>query len=192
MTQEQLNNHIAEDLNKWQPIIEYARIFLDEDKALRDKYKWLLVIKDLFPWSLGLSLLSSFFPFISNQIVIFILMGVFFSLTIVAVIIIYRKRDTLSKFINKKDREELVDLIDSASRYISKLSRWLTELDSHIEVNPSDVFSIEKLMIESQTEILIVENKFSRIHGNLVPEWDARAKKIARKRLQPLKQFIYE
>lgn len=31
MTQEQLNNCIAEDLNKWQPILGFGRIYLDED-----------------------------------------------------------------------------------------------------------------------------------------------------------------
>lgn len=59
MTQERLNNCIAEELNKWQPILEYGRIYLDEDKALRDKYRWLIWIKTCWPWSFGLTIIDT-------------------------------------------------------------------------------------------------------------------------------------
>lgn len=192
MTQEQLNNYIAEDLNKWQPIIEYARIFLDEDKALRDRYKWLLYIKRCLPWSLIISLLGAVLSFYNDKFTLSVTLGLFSVVVVIAAIYIWRQKDKLSKLVDEKDRMKLEHLMDSTNKYLSKLKRWLAELDSHSKVSAKDVSSIEKQFIEVQAEILPNENVFSIIHGNLVPEWNIRAKQIADERLKPLKQYIYE
>ena len=74
---------------------------------------------------------------------------------------------------------------------MSKLGRWLAELDSHFKAVSSKVASIENEYIEARANQLPNENKFSRIHGNLNEDWVDRAKALADKRLQPLKQYIY-
>ena len=192
MTQEQLNNYIAEDLNKWQPIVEYARIFLDEDKALRERYKWLLYIKGYLPWSFILSLLGAVLSFYNDITILSVILGICSVFIIISTIYIWCQKDNLSKLVDEKDKMKLEHLMDLTNKYISKSSRWLAELDSHLKVSAKDVSLIEKQFIEAQAEILPAENKFSIIHGNLVPEWEIKAKQIADERLQPLKQYLYE
>lgn len=191
MTQEQLNNYIAEDLNKWQPIIEYARIFLDEDKALRAKYKWLIYIKNCLPWSLLISLVGAILSYYNDKFILFITLGVCCAFMVAAAYFIWQQKDRLSMLVSEKERLELESLMESTNKFLSKLKRWLAELDYHSKVKTNDVISIEKQYLEAQAEILPCENRFSIIHGNLVPEWNARAKQIADERLQPLKQYIY-
>ena len=191
MTQEQLNNYIAEDLNKWQPIIEYARIFFDEDKALRDRFKWLLYIKRCLPWSFLISLLGAVLSFYNDKIVLSVILVTCAVFIIIAAIFIWLHKEKLSRLVDEKDKMELEYLMDSTNKYISKLKRWLAELDSHTKVSTKDVASIEKQFMEAQAEVLSNENRFSIIHGNLVTEWNVRAKQIADERLQPLKQYTY-
>lgn len=192
MTQEQLNNYIAEDLNKWQPIIEYARIFLDEDKALRAKYKWLIYIKNCLPWSFLLSMFGAVLSFYNDKFVLSVILATCAVFIIIAAIFIWHQKEKLSRLVDEKDRIELEHLMDSTNKFLSKLKRWLAELDSHSKVSAKDVSSIEKQFVEAQAEILPNENRFSIIHGNLIPEWDKRAKEFADERLKPLKQYIYE
>lgn len=191
MTQEQLNNCIAEELNKWQPILEYGRIYLDEDKALRDKYKWLTWLKTCWPWSLGLTILEGAISLLCSQTILYVLLGVFALITIAASIIIYHNRKIISKFASEIDKSELISLLEVTNSYLSKLGRWLAELDSHFKVVSSKVVSIEKEYIEARSNQLPNDNKFSRIHGNLNEDWVYRAKTLADKRLQPFKQYIY-
>lgn len=192
MTQEQLNNYIAEELNKWQPILEYGRIYLDKDKALRDKYKWLLWIKNSWPWSLGLTIVEGIISIFYNEAILYIFLCIFLLITAVVSIVIYRNRGVISRFIDTKDIIELEQLLESTNKYISKLGRWLAELDSHTKATPSKVSSIKDEYIEAKAIQLPNDNKFSRIYGDLNEEWDALAKDFADKRLQSLKQYIYE
>jgi hypothetical protein len=192
MTQERLNNCIAEELNKWQPILEYGRIYLDEDKALRDKYRWLIWIKTCWPWSFGLTIIEGIISLFCGQNLLYILLGVFVIVTIAVSLIIYKNRNVISKFASESDKSELNRLLENTNSYISKLSRWLAELDNHIKVSSTTVKSIEKEYIEARANQLPNDNKFSRIHGNLNEDWVERAKNLADKRLQPLKQYIYE
>lgn len=192
MTQEQLNNYIAEELNKWQPIIEYARIFLDEDKALRDRYKWILYIKRCLPWSFFISLLGAVLSFYNDIFILTVILGICVIFIIIAAIFIWSQKEKLSRLVEEKERMELEHLLDSTNKYISRLKRWLAELDSHSKVSAKDVSSIEKQFVEALAENLPNENRFSIIHGNLVPEWEIKAKQIADERLQPLKQYLYE
>ena len=145
MTQEQLNNYIAEDLNKWQPIIEYARIFFDEDKALRDRFKWLLYIKRCLPWSFLISLLGAVLSFYNDKVVLSVILVICAVFIIIAAIYIWHQKEKLSRLVDEKDRIELEHLMDSTNKYISKLKRWLAELDSHSKVSAKDVSSIEKI-----------------------------------------------
>ena len=192
MNQAQVNNCIAEELNKWQPIFEYGRIFLDEDKALRDKYKWLIFLKKYLPWGFCLTVIEGIFSFLSNITFMYVVLGFFILFVIVSIIIIYCNRITISKIIDTEKRAELEGLLELTNNYLSKLGRWLAELDSHFKVPSSHVTSIEKEFIEAKAIQLPNENKFSMIHGNLNPEWVARANDFADKRLQPLKLYIYE
>lgn len=192
MTQEQLNNNIAEELNKWQPILEYGRIYLDEDKAIRDKYKWLVIIKEHWAWGLLLTLIEGIVSFISKITFLYILLGLFLVITIAAIVVIYIHRKTISSIVNEKDKTELEGLLDKTNSYLSSLGRWLAELDSHKKLSSQKVSQIEKEVIKENAIQLSNENKFSRLYGNINPEWEERAKNYADKRLQPFKLFLYE
>ena len=43
--QQRVNLDIAYELDKYQVMLEYGRLFLDRDKAIRDKYKWMSFVK---------------------------------------------------------------------------------------------------------------------------------------------------
>lgn len=192
MKQEQLNTYIAEEMNKWQPILEYGRIYLDEDKALRDKYMWLIWLKTCLPWSLGLTIIEGAFSLFCNQSLLYILLSIFIFFTIAISLVIYKNRNVISKFAGENDKSELNSLLEATNSYLSKLGRWLAELDSHIKTVSTTVDAIEKEYIEAKANQLPNDNKFSRIHGNLNEDWVVRAKYLADKRLQPFKQYIYE
>lgn len=192
MTQEQLNNTIAEELNKWQPILEYGRIYLDEDKAIRDRYKWLVIIKEHWTWGLALTLIEGIVSFISKITILYILLCIFLVMTIAVIVVIYINRETISSIVNEKVRTELEVLLDKTNSYLSSLGRWLAELDSHKKLSSQMINQIEKEFIKANATQLPNENKFSRIHGNINPEWEERAKNYADKRLQPYKLFLYE
>jgi hypothetical protein len=64
---------------------------------------------------------------------------------IIAAIYIWHQKEKLSRLVDEKDRIELEHLMDSTNKYISKLKRWLAELDSHSKVSAKDVSSIEKI-----------------------------------------------
>lgn len=190
--QEILNNQIAEELNKWQPILEYGRIFLDEERALEKKYTWLIWIKKGLPWGIIVTIIEGVVSNICSLSILYILLGIFILLIILSICIIYQHRNEISKFLNKKDKSELNILINETNKYISDLSGWISELDYKLEVPASKVSTIYKEFIEAKTVQLPNENKFSKIHGNLEISWVKRANDFAGKRLQPLKQYIYE
>lgn len=43
--QQRLNLDIAYELDKYQVMLEYGRLILDRDKAIRDKYRWMSFLK---------------------------------------------------------------------------------------------------------------------------------------------------
>ena len=63
MTQDQLNTDIAQELNKWQPIVEYGRLKIDEDNDIRSEYKWLIIFKN----SVAGQLISTIIDFVLSQ-----------------------------------------------------------------------------------------------------------------------------
>lgn len=192
MTQEQLNNCIAEELNKWQPILEYGRILLDEDKNLRDKYKWLIPIKRYWPWGVVLTLSDGMISHICNVKLLWVLFVLLVLLMIIVIVIIYNHRGVFAKLVDKDNRKELESLLDITNNYLLTLGRWLVDLDSHKKLTSTRVNDIERAFIEAKTNQLHCENKFSIIHGHMIPEWEMKAKDYADKRLQHYKQYIYE
>ena len=192
MTQEQLNNCIAEELNKWQPILEYGRIFLDEDKNLRDKYKWLMPIKRYWPWGVVLTIVDGIVSHICNVKLLWVLFVLLMILMIIGIVIIYNHRGVFAKLVDKGDRKELEGLLDITNKYLSILGRWLVDLDSHKKQTTKRVNEIELAFVEAKTNQLHYENKSSKIYGNINPEWEMKAKEYADKRLQHYKQYLYE
>ena len=59
--QRELNNNILDNLKTYQSILEYGRVLLDMDKDIRDKYKWIFLIKNkvVLPASIVLELAST-------------------------------------------------------------------------------------------------------------------------------------
>ena len=43
--QKRLNREIATELDKYQVVLEYGRLFLDRDKQIRDNFKWVSYVK---------------------------------------------------------------------------------------------------------------------------------------------------
>jgi hypothetical protein len=192
MTQEQLNDCIAEELNKWQTILEYGRIYLDEDKAVRDKYKWLIYLKNSLPWGLLLTFADGIASCFCDETILLIMFPILVIFSLIALFVFYKKRNTFSKLVDDKEKNKLENLLDLTNKYLAKLTHWLINVDSHIKLTYRNVNDIEKEFIVAKTIQLPNDNEFSCIFGNLNPIWVTRAKDVANERLQPLKYYIYE
>ena len=64
--QQELNNFIASELDTHQIILEYGRVLLDNDKEIRDKYKWITSIVSNRSLSIS-ALLEFILPFIGIE-----------------------------------------------------------------------------------------------------------------------------
>lgn len=103
MTQDQLNTDIAQELNKWQPIVEYGRLKIDEDNDIRSEYKWLIIFKN----SVAGQLISTIIDFVLSQKVSYIfyyVLGVLVLCLSITLIVCLVNIKTIKKLMSKKIR----------------------------------------------------------------------------------------
>jgi hypothetical protein len=187
MNQEQLNNCIAEELNKWQPILEYARIYIDEAKDFRKNHLWANCWKPtLLIEGLGTVICAIISKIEDLSVLCYI--GIFlFLLLCITAFVCYKYR---KKLVSKDEIEKLCNLSVNLNKYIIRLQTWLVSLDNRKKVTKAEVDCIEKEYRQAVVSMADVEEQFSNIHGNIIPEWQKRAKEYAAKRLEPYKQYI--
>lgn len=194
--QQRLNLDIAYELDKYQVMLEYGRLFLDRDKSIRDKYKWMLFVKSgclsgvileiavaVITAIVSADTFTEWLPYMLAILLFILLLYVAF---------LFAHRKAISKLVGKDDKDELVVLLDELQKYLNQLGEWIKSVDSHIEQNKTVVVEINKALAVAKSRQAGDVNKLSRIYGPLDEALDAKAHELASARLQQYKQYIYE
>ena len=194
--QQRLNEEIAYELDKYQVMLEYGRIYLDNDKAIRKKYAWMNYAKKGCLSGIAVDLIiavttqlfssASFSTYLPCFLVVLVL-GI-----VMYILFLFTHRNRIANLISADDKSELKTLLDTLQAYIHKLGEWLKDVDSHIEQKKGVVDKIGKDLAVAKSLQANEVNKFSEIYGELNGEIDAMARKVAEERLQQFKRYIYD
>ena len=194
--QQRLNEEIAYELEKYQVMLEYGRMYLDDDKAIRKKYAWINYAKKGCLSGLAIDLImaivtklissesfSAYLPYILIVLVLGMTLYLLF---------LFMHRNRIAKLISAEEKATLKELLDNLLSYLHKLGEWMKDVDSHIEQKKSVLDLIEKDLAVAKRQQAKEVNKLSEIYGELDEERDAKAHKLAEERLKQYKRFIYD
>lgn len=194
--QQRLNEEIAYELEKYQVMLEYGRMYLDDDKAIRKKYAWINYAKKGCLSGLAIDLImaivtklissesfSAYLPYILIVLVLGMTLYLLF---------LFMHRNRIAKLISAEEKATLKELLDNLLSYLHKLGEWMKDVDSHIEQKKSVLDLIEKDLAVAKSQQAKEVNKLSEIYGELDEERDAKAHKLAEERLKQYKRFIYD
>jgi len=194
--QQRLNEEIAYELEKYQVMLEYGRMYLDDDKAIRKKYAWINYAKKGCLSGLAIDLImaivtklissesfSAYLPYILIVLVLGMTLYLLF---------LFMHRSRIAKLISAEEKAALKELLDNLLSYLHKLGEWMKDVDSHIEQKKSVLDLIEKDLAVAKSQQAKEVNKLSEIYGELDEERDAKAHKLAEERLKQYKRFIYD
>ena len=169
--QQRLNEEIAYELDKYQVMLEYGRMYLDDDKAIRKKYAWMNYAKNGCLSGIAVDLIMA----VATQLISsdsFSAYLPYFLIVLVLGLILY-----------------LLFLFQS---YLHKLGEWMKDVDSHFEQKKGVLDKIEKDLAVAKSLQAKEVNKLSEIYGELDEERDVKAHKMAEERLQQYKRLIYD
>lgn len=194
--QQRLNEEIAYELDNYQVMLEYGRLYLDDDKANRKKYAWMNYAKKGCLSGIALDLImavatklissesfSAYLPYVLIVLVLGLILYLLF---------LFMHRNRIAKLISVEEKAALKELLDNLQSYLHKLGEWMKDVDSHIEQKKSVLDIIEKDLTIAKCQQAKEVNKLSEIYGELDEERDAKAHKLAEERLKQYKRFIYD
>ena len=193
--QQRLNLDIAYELDKYQVMLEYGRLFLDRDKSIRDKYKWMSHVKGgcmsgvaiditiaIITAIISADTFSKWLPYMLIALVLSLLLYILF---------LFAHRKAISKLVSREDKVRLERLLDNLQKYLHQLGELLKSVDSHIKQTNEFVGGIDKSFAVAKSKQADDVNELSRIYGTLDETLDAKAHELANARLQQYKQYIY-
>lgn len=194
--QQRLNEEIAYELDNYQVMLEYGRLYLDDDKANRKKYAWMNYAQKGCLSGIALDLImavatklissesfSAYLPYVLIVLVLGLILYLLF---------LFMHRNRIAKLISVEEKAALKELLDNLQSYLHKLGEWMKDVDSHIEQKKSVLDIIEKDLAIAKSQQAKEVNKLSEIYGELDEERDAKAHKLAEERLKQYKRFIYD
>lgn len=190
MTQEQLNTDIAQELNKWQPIIEYSRMKLDEDTEVRSNFKWLVYLYRCAPLGIIGTVVEGIISCCVNSDFLFPLLLILIAVVIVICMILLFKRKTIKKLINDSDKKEFYSLLDDGVRYLDELGRMLINTAPGRKQTNTSILSIESNYRNSKTLMAPKENRFSVLNGKIDKELQQKSHQVAEERLKRYQYYI--
>lgn len=194
--QKRLNLDIAYELDKYQVMLEYGRLFLDRDKAIRDKYRWMSYVKGGCLSGVAMDLIiaiitaliskDAFFKWLPYILLTFVLSLLLY------ILFLFTHRKPISKLVSRDDKHILERLLDNLQSYLHQLGEWLKSVDSHIVQTKKLIGEIDKTLAVAKSKQADDVNELSRIYGTLDETLDAKAHELASARLQQFKQYIYD
>lgn len=194
--QKRLNQELAQELDKYQVMLEYGRMLLDRDKQIRKSYKWVTLAKCSCLGGAAIDLgVAAVTALLSSDLFVnylTIMLAIFVISIFVFVAILYKNRNKISKLIDDDEKETFVGLMNELQEYLYKLGEWLKDVDSHIQQKSEVIRNIEKELAVAKSKQANDVNKISIIQGKLDEAIDNEARRIASLRLQPFKAYIYE
>lgn len=194
--QKRLNQEIARELDKYQVMLEYGRIFLDRDKRIRDGYKWVKLAKRCCLTGAAIDIATSVITGIFSSevfnVYIPIMLGVLALTIIIYVAILYKCREQISHLIEDEDRIVFEKLMDDLQSYLHHLGEWIKDVDSHIKQKKDVVDRIKLDLAVAKSKQANDVNRISKIQGDLDASIDKEAHRLASLRLEQFRIYIYE
>lgn len=194
--QQRINEEIAYELDKYQVMLEYGRLFLDRDKAIHDKHKWMNYAKTgcLSGAAIDIAISITTSIFSTEAFVKYLPWMLIILVAAIAIyfVLLFSHRKRLANLISKDDKEELKHLLDNLQEYLHKLGEWLKDVDSHIVQKKGVLDKIRTDLAVAKSKQAADVNKLSDIYGDLDTELDEKAHRLASDRLKQYIRFIYE
>ena len=192
--QKELNKIIRDDLEAYQSILEYGRILLDRDKKIRDKYKWIGLIKNekIVSVSAVLDLGSFIATWFSPIKVLFLIVGLLTVFLIFILYIRYKYREDISQLISKEDKDKMKEHLKAINNYLFHLDRWVRDLSPYYTRGYDYISDIRTNLYIEKKKIKSIENDLSILYGELNPELECIAQNLANERLSQYSDYIYE
>ena len=185
MTQEQLNTLIAEEMNKWQPIYEYATLFIDRANERNKKFKWIIWLYKERYAELIIALMGGIITYFHQSDT---KNSIYALVVLLALLFIVGK--LWPNLVEDSDIKELSSMQKQTSLYLNNLSRWLPRLDLHEKTTSKEVAFIEQEYIAAQVAQMSLFDRYSSIHGTLDAKLNVRAKERAEENLKPFQKYI--
>ena len=145
--QQRLNEEIAYELDNYQVMLEYGRLYLDDDKANRKKYAWMNYAKKGCLSGIALDLImavatklissesfSAYLPYVLIVLVLGLILYLLF---------LFMHRNRIAKLISVEEKAALKELLDNLQSYLHKLGEWMKDVDSHIEQKKRNNFAVK-------------------------------------------------
>lgn len=190
--QQRINKDICYEFDKYQVILEYGRIFLDETSSIERKYRWLKLSSststiitlciEIVCTILGSINLISFPIIIALGSFIFLAFILYMTLRF-----IFRK--PLGIMISKEERTELCSILDKLNGYLSELDKSIRLVDVNVKTPNNLLKQIDNHINLEKTKIESSINELSRLYGTLNPEWEKKARQFANNRLEQYVRF---
>lgn len=190
MTQDQLNTDIAQELNKWQPIVEYSRMKIDEDSEVRKNFRWLVWLNKCKFGGIIVTVAQSILTACFSNSILYIVLLILLSAMVIFGIILFVNRRTLKKIMRDSEKKELGSLLDDGNRYIDNLGRMLIKTSPDNRLTKTTVQEIESDYRNSKTLMALKENRFSILNGKIDPLLQQKAHEIADERLKRYQYYI--
>lgn len=187
--QKELNNRIAIELDKHCIQNEYGYLLLDQDKAIRDKYKWCFYPYMTIWTELIVSVLSTIIGLVSN-LGWFCYIGLgLFVIFIVISIIRFSHRKEISKMLNAEQRNELSKNIEKHSEYVDNLREWFMELGADKCTDRKSLNDISASFKIASRDGNKTYNALSLLFGPMQEDLHDKARSKAISKLSSLLQF---
>lgn len=188
-TQKELNNRIAIELDKHCIQNEYGYLLLDQDKAIRDKYKWCLNLSWAVWTDLAVTIVSTIVGALSDiKWLLYIAICLFVSF-IVLLVIRYSHRKDISHLLDDKQRSELSDTLDKHSEYVDNLCDWFSEVGADKETDRQTLNVISVAFKVAKCDGNKAYNRLSKIFGKMQDDLHQKARLKAEAKLSPLLMF---
>lgn len=188
-TQKELNNRIAIELDKHCIQNEYGYLLLDQDKAIRGKYKWCLNLSMAAWIDLAITIVSTIVGALSDiKWLLYIAICLFVSF-VVLLVIRYTHRKDISHLLDDKQRSELSDTLDKHSEYVDNLCDWFTEVGADKKTDRKTLAEISAAFKAAKREGNKAYNRLSKIFGKMQDELHLNARLKAEAKLSPLLIF---
>lgn len=185
MTQDTLNNIIAEEMNKWQPIYEYASLFIDRANERNKKFKLIIWLYKKRYTELIVTLLCGILTYYQQAEIL----KLAFAITMV-LLLLFIIGKIWPDIVDDSNIKELNSMQIMTNLYLANLRRWLQKLDLHVKVTSKEVSFVEQEYYVANTAQALLFDRYSTIHGKLDKDLNTRAKERANDNLKPFQRYI--